>query len=66
MTTMDVGMQFLQEQKLPYVFRFSALVSCIALGLRSRLDSTDYVHVIVPPVHPTRGYRGPCSRPTFM
>ena len=28
--------------------RSSALASCVALGLRSRLDSTDYIQVFVP------------------
>ena len=36
-------------QNLVKTITYSALTSCVALGLCSRLDSTDYFHVIVPP-----------------
>jgi len=39
----------------------STIVPDFVLGLCSRLDSTDYFHVIVPSAHPTRRYRGNCS-----
>ena len=39
----------LESSCILYTLRFSALAPCVALGLRSRLGSTDYIHVIVPP-----------------
>jgi len=56
------------QTMLMYLSVHSALASCVALGLRSRLDSTDYIHVIVPrPLFQTRLYLlRPWSRPASM